>query len=51
MTALNPLQMMKSFYNDYNKGRVFSTADDTVCKYARKKSSDTDKMTKFLKHH
>jgi hypothetical protein len=51
MTKLNPLHMMKSFYNDYDKARVFSTAEDTVCKYARKKSSDTDKMTKFLMHH
>lgn len=39
---------MQRFYNDYNKGRPFLTVGNSVCKYARKKSNDTDKMTKFL---
>lgn len=38
---------MQRFYND-NKDRPFLTVDNSVCKYARKKSNDTDKMTKFL---
>jgi hypothetical protein len=49
MSTLTPLQMMQRFYHDYNgKSRPFVTVDNTVCKYARKKSNDTNKMTKFL---
>lgn len=45
---LNPLQMMQRFYDDYGRSRPYETLENLTCKYARKKSSDTDKMTKFL---
>lgn len=51
-TPLSPLQLMQRFYNDYSKQKQFSTTMDEVhCKYARKKSATTDKLTKFLNQH
>lgn len=48
-SQLSPLQLMQRFYNDYNNQKQFSaTTDEVHCKYARKKSATTDKLTKFL---
>lgn len=45
---LSPLQMMQKFYQDYGKSKHYASLESESCKYARKKSSNTDKMTKFL---
>lgn len=45
---LSPLQLMQRFYHDYNRKQSYGNSSDPACKYARKKSSNTDKMTKFL---
>ena len=46
--SLSPLQLMQRFYNDYNRRQSHASSEIPACKYARKKSSNTDKMTRFL---